>query len=217
MRVVVAEDEALLRQGLIHVVEHAGHEVVAAVGDGEQLIGEVERHQPDLVITDIRMPPSHTTEGLVAAVRISRQWPGIAVLVLSQHVQREYALELLAERSAGVGYLLKQRVADVATFQADLERVRAGGTVLDPEVVALMVTRARRRHTALDGLTSRQTEVLALMAQGRSNAAIARQLTITEKAVVGHVSRIYDELGLATDDDDHRRVLAVVRFLSREG
>jgi DNA-binding NarL/FixJ family response regulator len=216
VRVVVAEDEALLREGLIHVLEHAGHEVVAAVGDGEQLLDEVERQQPDLVVTDIRMPPSHTTEGLVAAVRISRQWPDIAVVVLSQHVQREYALELLAERPAGVGYLLKHRVADVSTFQADLERVRAGGTVLDPEVVALMVNRARRRHSVLDGLTSRQTEVLALMAQGRSNAAIARQLTITEKAVVGHVSRIYDELGLATDDDDHRRVLAVVRFLSRE-
>jgi DNA-binding NarL/FixJ family response regulator len=216
MRVVVAEDETLLRQGLIHVLEHGGHQVVAAVGDGEQLIEEVERHQPDLVVTDIRMPPSHTTEGLVAAVRISRAWPEIAIVVLSQHVQRQYALELLAERPAGVGYLLKQRIADVATFQADLERVQAGATVLDPEVVALMVKRARRRHTALDGLTSRQGEVLALMAQGRSNAAIARQLTITEKAVVGHVSRIYDELGLATDDDDHRRVLAVVQYLTRE-
>ena len=216
MRVVVAEDEALLRQGLIHVLEHGGHEVVAAAGDGEQLIEDVERHQPDLVVTDIRMPPSHTTEGLVAAVRINRQWPEIAIVVLSQHVQRQYALELLAERPAGVGYLLKQRIADVATFQADLERVQAGGTVLDPEVVALMVTRARRRDTALDGLTARQGEVLALMAQGRSNAAIARQLVITEKAVVGHVSRIYDELGLAPDEGDHRRVLAVVRYLSRE-
>ena len=212
MRVVVAEDEALLRQGLIHVLEHGGHEVVAAAGDAEQLIEDVERHQPDLVVTDIRMPPSHTTEGLVAAVRINRQWPEIAIVVLSQHVQRQYALELLAERPAGVGYLLKQRIADVATFQADLERVQAGGTVLDPEVVALMVTRARRRDTALD----RQGEVLALMAQGRSNAAIARQLVMTEKAVVGHVSRIYDELGLATDEGDHRRVLAVVRYLSRE-
>jgi DNA-binding NarL/FixJ family response regulator len=216
VRVIVAEDEALLREGLVHVLEKGGHEVVEAVPDAEQLIRAVEEHHPDLVVTDIRMPPSRTTEGLVAAVHINQQWPDVAIVVLSQHVQRQYALELLAERPAGVGYLLKQRIADVATFHADLERVAAGGTVLDPEVVALMVTRARRRDTALDGLTARQCEVLALMAQGRSNAAIARQLTITEKAVVAHVSRIYDELRLTADDDDHRRVLAVVRYLSRD-
>jgi DNA-binding NarL/FixJ family response regulator len=216
VRVIVAEDEALLREGLVHVLESGGHEVVAAASDAEELIREVARHQPDLVVTDIRMPPTRTTEGLVAAVRISREWPTIAIVVLSQHVQRQYALDLLAERPAGVGYLLKQRVSDVTTFYADLERVAAGGTVLDPEVVSLMVTRARRRDAAVDGLTARQGEVLALMAQGRSNAAIARQLSITEKAVVGHVSRIYDELHLAAGDDDHRRVQAVVRYLSRD-
>jgi DNA-binding NarL/FixJ family response regulator len=216
VRVIVAEDEALLREGLVHVLENGGHEVVEAVADAEELVRAVAEHRPDLVVTDIRMPPSRTTEGLAAAVRINRDWPDVAIVVLSQHVQRQYALELLAARPAGVGYLLKQRIADVATFHADLERVAAGGTVLDPEVVALMVTRARRRDTALDGLTPRQCEVLALMAQGRSNAAIARQLTITEKAVVAHVSRIYDELHLTTDDDDHRRVLAVVRYLARE-
>lgn len=216
MRVIVAEDETLLREGLVRVLESGGHDVVAATADAEQLLAAVAEHRPDLVITDIRMPPTRTTEGLVAAVQINRQWPTIAIVVLSQHVQRQYALELLAERPAGVGYLLKQRVADVATFYADLERVAEGGTVLDPEVVSLMVTRARRRDSAVDELTVRQAEVLGLMAQGRSNAAVARQLHITEKAVVGHVSRIYDQLGLVEDLDDHRRVLAVVRYLSRD-
>lgn len=215
MRVIVAEDEALLRAGMVRVLEGGGHEVVAAAADAEQLLHQVAEHRPDLVITDIRMPPTRTTEGLAAAVQISQRWPEVSIVVLSQHVQRQYALDLLAERPAGIGYLLKQRVADVDTFLADLKRVAEGGAVLDPEVVALMVNRARRRDGALDGLTARQGEVLGLMAQGRSNAAIARQLHITEKAVVGHVSRIYDELHLHEDTDDHRRVLAVVRYLSQ--
>ena len=161
------------------------------------------------------MPPSHTDEGLVAALAIHRANPHTAIVVLSQHVQRRYATELLAARPTGIGYLLKQRIADVPTFCADLERVYRGGTVLDPEVVTLMLTAARRQDRAVDVLTTRQREVLALMAQGRSNAAIARQLSITEKAVVQHASHVYDVLGLAVCDDDHRRVLAVIQYLSR--
>ncbi|MGD9529796.1 response regulator transcription factor [Pseudonocardia sp.] len=217
MRIVIGEDEALLRRGLTHVLEHAGHEVVGTAADAAELVRHTEERDPDLVITDIRMPPGHTDEGLVAALHIHRTRPRTAIVLLSQHVQRRYALELLMERPSGIGYLLKQRIADVSTFCADLERIRAGATVLDPEVVTLVVARAR--HTgfddALDRLTPRQHEVLALMASGRSNAAIARRLSITEKAVVGHVSHIYDLLGLPPDEDDHRRVLAVVRHLSR--
>ncbi|RBY82889.1 DNA-binding response regulator [Geodermatophilus sp. TF02-6] len=215
MRIVIGEDEALLRQGLAHVLEHAGHDVVGTAADAAELVRQTEERDPDLVVTDIRMPPTHTDEGLVAALQIHRTRPRIAIVVLSQHVQRGYAVELLAERPSGIGYLLKQRIADIPTFCADLDRVRAGGTVLDPEVVALMLARARRDDDALDRLTARQLEVLALMAEGRSNASIARRLSITEKAVVGHASHIYDELGLPPSEDDHRRVRAVLRYLSR--
>jgi DNA-binding NarL/FixJ family response regulator len=215
VRIVIGEDEALLRHGLTHVLEHAGHDVVGSAADAEDLIRLTAEHGPDLVVTDIRMPPGHTDEGLVAALRIRRERPGTAVVVLSQHVQRRYASELLAEQPSGLGYLLKQRIADIPTFCADLERVRAGGTVLDPEVVALMVARARRDDDALDRLTTRQAEVLAGMAQGRTNGAIARQLSITEKAVVAHASHVYDQLGLVPSEDDHRRVLAVIRYLAR--
>ena len=215
MRVVIGEDEALLRQGLTHVLEHAGHDVIGTAGDPVELVRQADERKPDLVVTDIRMPPGYTDEGLVAALAIHRSRPEAAIVVLSQHVQRRYAIELLTERPSGVGYLLKQRIGDIPTFCADLERVRAGGTVLDPEVVALMMAAARRQDRAVDQLTPRQGQVLTLMAQGRSNAAIARQLSITEKAVVGHVSHIYDVLGLAHSDDDHRRVLAVIRYLSR--
>lgn len=215
MRVVIGEDEALLRQGLTHVLEHAGYDVVGTAADAGELLRHTEERAPDLVVTDIRMPPGHTDEGLVAALEIHRTRPETAIVLLSQHVQRRYAVELLTVRPARIGYLLKQRIADIPTFRADLERVCAGGTVLDPEVVSLMLTRARRDDLALDRLTPRQSEVLALMAEGRTNAAIARRLTITEKAVVGHVSHIYSELGLPPSDDDHRRVLAVLRHLTR--
>ena len=215
MRVVIGEDETLLRQGLTLVLERGGFEVVSAASDADELVREAKHHQPDLVVTDIRMPPRFTDEGLVAALEIRRTLPSIAVVVLSQHVQRRYAVELLTERPAGVGYLLKQRITDIPTFCGDLERVCAGGTVLDPEVVALMVRRARREDEAVDRLTPRRHEVLTLMAEGRSNAAIARQLTISEKAVVQHASHIYDELGLPPSEDEHRRVLAVLRYLSR--
>jgi DNA-binding NarL/FixJ family response regulator len=214
VRVVIAEDEALLRTGLTHVIQAAGFDVVAAVGNAHELVRSAGEHVPDIVVTDIRMPPDHKDAGLRAALEISREHPEIAVLVLSQHLQRTYAVELLGDRSSGVGYLLKQRIADVDTFTDDLRRIAAGGTVLDPEVVRLMVARARGHHDALDRLTPRQQQVLALMSEGRTNASIARTLSITERAVVQHTSHIYDELGLAPSDDDHRRVLAVIRYLA---
>ena len=214
MRIVIGEDEALLRTGLTHVMEAAGFDVVAAVGDAHELVRSTEEHVPDIVVTDIRMPPDHKDAGLRAAMEIRREHPEIAVLVLSQHLQRTYAVDLLGDRSSGVGYLLKQRIADVDTFTDDLRRIAAGGTVLDPEVVSLMVARARGHHDALDRLTPRQQQVLALMSEGRTNASIARTLSITERAVVQHTSHIYDELDLALSDDDHRRVLAVIRYLS---
>nr|WP_239523338.1 response regulator transcription factor [Geodermatophilus normandii] len=195
-------------------MQAAGFDVVAAVGDARELVRSAGEHVPDIVVTDIRMPPDHRDAGLRAAVEIRREHPGIAVLVLSQHLQRAYAVELLGDRSSGVGYLLKQRIADIDTFTDDLRRVAAGGTVLDPEVVSLMVARARGHHDALDRLTPRQQQVLALMSEGRTNASIARTLSITERAVVQHTSHIYDELDLALSGDDHRRVLAVIRYLS---
>jgi DNA-binding NarL/FixJ family response regulator len=215
VRVLIGEDEALLRDGLSLVLERGGFEVIAAVGTARELIEQTGRHRPDLVVTDIRMPPTFTDEGLRAALEIRGSQPSVPLVVLSQHLQRRYALELLANPTAGTGYLLKQRIADTRTFYQDLRRVSQGGTVLDPEVVQLMVTRASSEHDVIGGLTERQREVLELMAQGRSNGWIARSLSITEKSVVQHVSHIYDELGLQVDTDDHRRVLAVVRYLSR--
>ncbi len=214
MRLVIAEDEALLRAGLVALLANVGHEVVAAVGDASAALAAVERLRPDVLVTDIRMPPTHTDEGLVAALRVAKEHPGTGILVLSQHVQRRCADELLAVRPSGVGYLLKQRVTDIPAFCADLERIAAGGAVLDPEVVAVMVARAGRAGGALETLTARQREVLSLIAAGRSNAAVARALTLSEKAVVAHASRIYEALGLPVGEDDHRRVLAVLRFLA---
>lgn len=216
MRVAIAEDETLLRRGIELVLRDGGHDVVAAVGDADELMDAVARTSPDLVVTDIRMPPTRTAEGFEAALRIRREHPGTAVVVLSQHVQRRYAQELVADGAGGVGYLLKQRIADIGSFLDDLERVQAGGTALDPDVVAVMVGRARHSESRIGGLTARQQEVLALVAEGRSNAAIAARLFLTEKAVVQHVSRIYDTLGLPPDADSHRRVQAVVRYLNGE-
>lgn len=215
LRVVIGEDEALIRRGLELLLADAGHEVVAAVADAESLWSAVLALTPDLVVTDIRMPPSHSDEGLVAALRIREVLPEIGVVVLSQHVQRRYAQELLAGGQGGVGYLLKQRIADIDTFLADLTSVADGGTVLDPDVVTAMVDRATRTTSAVGGLTPRQREVLALVAEGRSNASIAAALFLTEKSVVQHISRIYDALGLAQDADAHRRVQAVVKYLER--
>ncbi|MDR5701809.1 response regulator transcription factor [Agromyces aerolatus] len=217
MRVVIGEDEVLLREGLGHVLENDGIEVVAAVGTAVELEVAVARLEPDLVITDIRMPPTHTDEGLLAALRIRRTHPGMAVMVLSQYVQRRYATELLDPGEGGVGYLLKQRIADVRTFVADLRRVQAGGTALDPDVVAVLVSRATKASGPVGDLTPRQLQVLSLMAEGRSNAHIAAKLGTSEKAVVQHTSRIYDTFGLPVAVDDHRRVLAVIRYLAASG
>ncbi|MCU1573304.1 MAG: LuxR family transcriptional regulator [Micrococcaceae bacterium] len=216
MRVIIGEDEALLRRGLQLVLEDHGLDVVAAVPDAEALGAAVKEHVPDLVVTDIRMPPTHTNEGLVAALQIRRDYPMTAVVVLSQHVQRRYARELLASPNGRIGYLLKQRIANVDAFVADLRSVAAGGTALDPDIVAVMLARARQSDTAVQSLTPRQQEVLALMAEGKSNSRIAAELFLSEKAVVQHTSNIYDALRLPLDTNSHRRVLAVMQYLSRD-
>ena len=214
MRVVIGEDEALMREGLALVLTRAGVEVVGSAADAGALLRAVESMTPDMVITDIRMPPGHSDDGLRAALQVRATHPKTAILVLSQYVQRQYAIELLAERPAGTGYLLKQRIADIPGFCRDVHRVGIGGTVLDPQVVAAMLARAAG-DDGLGRLTPRQRVVLALIAEGRSNAAIARELGIAEKTVVQHTSQIYDQLGLPPSEDDHRRVLAVVRYLAR--
>lgn len=211
MRVVIAEDSVLLREGLVRLLGEVGVEVVEAVGDAEALLRAVERHQPDVVIADVRMPPTHTDEGLRAALVLRRSWPGVAVLVLSQYVEERYATELLSTETSGVGYLLKDRVADVTEFVEALRRVAAGGTALDPEVVSQLLV--RRRSDPLDRLTPRETDVLALMAEGRSNSGIAAALVVSESAVEKHVNSIMSKLDLTPADTDHRRVLAVLRFL----
>jgi DNA-binding NarL/FixJ family response regulator len=216
MRVVVAEDTAILRVGLVQLLEDEGHQVAAAVADAEQLRGAVREHAPDAVVSDVRMPPTHTDEGLRAAIDLRAERPGLPVLIFSQYVETTYAARLLADGSAGVGYLLKERVLDAADFLDALERVAAGGTALDPEVVTQLMGASPSR-SALSVLTPREREVLALMAEGRSNAAIASQLVVTERAVEKHVTNIFDKLGLAAQPDHHRRVLAVLAFLRSGG
>jgi DNA-binding NarL/FixJ family response regulator len=213
MRVVIAEDQTLMREGLALLLERAGFTIAAVAADADELERAAHAHRPDLVVADIRMPPTDTDDGLRAAMRIRAALPGTAVLVLSQHVRQRYAVELLQDGARGIGYLLKQRIADVDTFCADARRVAEGGSALDPDIVAAMLSR-RSRRDPVDHLTPRQRDVLALVAEGRSNAAVAKQLTLTEKAVVKHVSRIYEALGLDLRPEDHRRVLAVVRFLA---
>ncbi len=210
MRVVIAEDSVLLREGLTRLLDDAGHEVVAAAGEPEEFLRAVELHRPDVVVVDVRMPPTFTDEGLRAALVVRRSWPGIGVLVLSQYVEERYATELLSDRPHGVGYLLKDRVADLADFLDALERVAAGGSALDPEVVGQLL--ARSRHPLVN-LTARERQVLALMAEGRSNAAIASALVVGDGAVEKHISSIFGKLGLAPADRDHRRVLAVLHYL----
>jgi len=214
MRVVIGEDEALLREGLSLVLDRGGITVAAMVDDATALPIEVARHQPDLVLTDIRMPPDGTDDGLRAALAIRRAQPQMPIVVLSQHVQRQYAVELLRDATAGTGYLLKHRIAATQTFVADLRRVADGAVVLDPEVVETMIARATLHDEALEALTPRQRDVLRLIAEGRSNQGIAKALVIAEKTVVQHTSSIYDRLGLADRDDDHRRVLAALRYLA---
>ena len=215
MRIVIGEDEALLREGLTLVLTQHGMQIVGTACDADGLVELAGDQEPDLVLTDIRMPPTRTDDGLRAALRIRAQRPRTPVMMLSQYVQRRYAMELMADHAGGVGYLLKQRVLDVPAFCRDLRRVTQGGTVLDPEVVELMMKRSLRDDQALDSLSPRRREVLTLTAEGLSNAAIARRLHITEKAVVVHTSGIYDTLGLPADGDEHRRVRAVIQYLGR--
>ena len=212
MRIVIAEDSVVLRDGLVELLGIRGHQVVAAVGDGDELRAAVAEHLPDVAVVDIRMPPTHTDEGLRAAIALRRDHPGVGVLVFSQHVETRYAAELFAGRSEGVGYLLKDRVADVGDFVEALSRVAAGETVLDPEVETQMLGSSRRTD-ALDLLTGRERQVLELMAEGRSNAAIAKALVLTYGAVEKNVTSIFAKLGLPPSGDDHRRVLAVLRYL----
>jgi len=216
MRVVIAEDSAVVRAGLVEILADRGHDVVAAVGDADALRAAVAEHHPDVTVVDVRMPPGYTDEGVRAAIAIRRDHPGIGVLVFSQYIETRYAADLLGAASgggaAGVGYLLKDRVADVGEFVDALSRVAAGGTALDPEVVTQLLG-ASRRTDGLAALTARERDVLALMAEGRSNGAIAGILVVTERAVEKHISNIFSKLGLAPSDADHRRVRAVLRYL----
>ena len=212
MRVVIAEDSVLLREGIARILAEAGCEVVAQAGDAENLVRKVRAHKPDLALVDVRMPPTHTDEGLRAARQIRSELPEVSVLVLSQDVEEANASELFADNAEGLGYLLKDRVGDLDTFIEAVRRVAGGGSALDPEVVALLLGR-RRREDPLEALTAREREVLALMAEGRSNAAIAEKLVVTDRAVEKHVGSIFSKLNLASAPEDHRRVLAVLRFL----
>jgi DNA-binding NarL/FixJ family response regulator len=213
MRIVIAEDSVLLREGLSRLLGEAGHDVVAAAGEAEEFLRAVGKHEPDVVVIDVRMPPTFTDEGLRAALVVRSRWPKVGVLVLSQWVEERYATELLSDRPHGIGYLLKDRVADLTEFLDALDRVAAGGSALDPEVVAQLL--ARSRHP-LAPLTAREREVLALMAEGRSNAAIAAALFVGDGAVEKHINSIFAKLGLPPADRDHRRVLAVLRYLGAD-
>ena len=211
-RVVIAEDSVLLREGITRLLEESGFEVAGQAGDAEDLLRKVGAHKPDVAVIDVRMPPTHTDEGLRAARRIRAEHPGTAVLMLSQYVEEAYALDLLSESTESTGYLLKDRVADVDSFVDAVQRVADGGSALDPEVVALLLGR-RRRIDPLAPLTPREREVLALMAEGRSNSSMAAVLVVSERAVEKHVTSIFSKLDLPPAAQDHRRVLAVLAFL----
>jgi DNA-binding NarL/FixJ family response regulator len=212
LRVVVADDAVLLREGLVRLLAEEGHQVVAAVGDGPALVEAVLGHHPDVSVVDVRMPPTHTDEGLRAAIAAREHRPGAPMLVLSQYVEASYAADLLADGAGAVGYLLKDRVARVEEFLDALDRVARGATVLDPQVVAQLLA-AQRRKDPLKNLTERERELLALMAEGHSNPAIARRLVLSASAVEKHIGNIFAKLGLPPDDDRHRRVLAVLAYL----
>ncbi|GAA3809570.1 DNA-binding response regulator [Cellulomonas soli] len=209
---MLAEDSVLLREGLVRLLQEAGHAVVAAVGSAPDLMSAVREHRPDLAVVDVRMPPDHTDDGLRAAVALRREQPGLGVLVLSQYVEETYARDLLADGRGGVGYLLKDRVQDLDVLASTLDRVAAGDTALDPQVVAQLLVR-RPVGSPLDALSPREREVLEHVAQGRTNAAIAERLVVTHGAVEKHVSNIFTKLGLTASDSDHRRVLAVLAWL----
>ena len=213
MRVLIAEDLTLLRDGLTRMLTAYGFEVAATVEDGATLADQLVEIRPDVAVVDVRLPPTFTDEGLRATLQARRKIPGLPVLILSQYVEQVYAAELLSDRTGGVGYLLKDRVADVRDFVSAVKQVAAGGTVMDPEVVAQLLTAGRQRDR-LSVLTPRERDVLAVMAEGRSNSAIAARLVITEKAVSKHINNIFAKLGLPPSDDDHRRVLAVLTYLN---
>jgi DNA-binding NarL/FixJ family response regulator len=212
MRVILAEDSTLLREGLVRLLADEGHEVVAAVGDGVELVAAAATHQPDIVVTDVRMPPTNTDEGLRAALEIRKRWPGIGVLILSQYVEKRYAVELLAADASRAGYLLKDRVAQVGEFLDALARVGEGGTAFDPEVVRQLLARTSHRDP-VGRLTARERDVLDQMAQGYTNASIAQRLHVSQSAVEKHVNAIFDKFGLAHTAGYSRRVLAVLRYL----
>jgi DNA-binding NarL/FixJ family response regulator len=212
IRVAIAEDSGVLRDGLVQLLADRGFEITAAVGDAEGLHQSIERDIPDVAVIDIRMPPTFTDEGLRAAIDLRRRHPGLGILLFSQYVETRYAADLLADDAAGIGYLLKDRVADTSDFVEALVRVASGGTALDPEVVTQLLG-ASRRTDSLSGLSAREREVLSLMAEGRSNAAIATGLVVSEGAVEKHVANIFTKLDLPVSQTDHRRVLAVLRFL----
>jgi DNA-binding NarL/FixJ family response regulator len=212
MRIVIADDAALLRQGTARLLEDAGFEVVAQAGDADDLLRKVRAHRPDVAIIDVRMPPNNAEDGLVAALAIREELPGVGILLLSQYVEERYLAQLLGEDAAGVGYLLKDRVAEIERLDEAVRRVAGGGSVLDPEVVAQMLGR-QRNEGPLEGLTERERQVLELMAEGRTNRAIAGQLFISERAVERHVTNIFSKLGLPATGEDHRRVLAVLAYL----
>jgi DNA-binding NarL/FixJ family response regulator len=212
MRIVIAEDAAVIRAGLTEILTDRGHEIVAAVGDAEALKDAVAAEKPDVAIVDVRMPPSHTDEGLRAAIAIRRDHPGVGILVFSQYIETRYAADLLATGTGGIGYLLKDRVADVAEFTDAITRIAAGGTALDPEVVSGLLNASRHANT-LGTLTAREQDVLALMAEGRSNSAIADRIFVSERAVEKHISNIFTKLNLPPSDSNHRRVLAVLAYL----
>ncbi|MEV4134217.1 response regulator transcription factor [Dactylosporangium sp. NPDC049742] len=214
MRVVIAEDLALLRDGLIHILQAFDFEVVAAVDNGPSLLPALLEHRPDVAVVDVRLPPTFTDEGLQASIAARAEVPGMPILVLSQHVEQLYARELLASGAGGVGYLLKDRVSNVGQFIDGVRRVAEGGTVMDPEVIALLLAR-RPADRIADTLTAREREVLGLMAEGRSNAAIAGRLFVTEKAVSKHINNIFSKLGLPPSGDDNRRVMAVLTYLDQ--
>ena len=214
MRLVVAEDSLLLREGLVRLLEEAGFEVVGQAGDADELVRKVSAHRPDVAVIDVRMPPTNTDDGLRAALEIRRQHPEVGVLVLSAYVEEAYAHELLSGGAAGVGYLLKHRVAELERFTQAVRHVGEGGSVLDPEVVTQLLRGGRHKGRFLVKLSPRELETLALMAEGRSNVGIAEQLVVTDRAVEKHVSNIFTKLGLDPVPADHRRVLAVLRYLS---
>ena len=215
MRAVIAEDAVLLREGLARLLDEGGFDVVDCVADGEALLRSVEKHRPDVCVVDIRMPPTFSDEGVRAALVIRKQWPDVSLLMLSQYVEERYAVDLLAGDSSGIGYLLKDRVADVSEFLEALRRVAGGGAALDPEVVTQLLVRSGRQDP-LEPLSPREREVLALMAEGRTNSLIAESLVVTEGAVEKHVTNIFLKLGLPPADQAHRRVLAVLRYLEHD-